>query len=105
MSLCQAGDRTDQDLSELAQAVWEARPDRVSLREVLGYERGRETGEVTGFLHQELVGLGQKPEQILHHRDEVEAVEHGLEWARPGDLVVHLVHIQRAAVRELLDGL
>lgn len=103
VSLGQAGDRSDSDLNGLAEAVLESKPDQVSLREVAGYERGRQPGEVTGFLRRVLVENGQSPECIWHHEDEVAALKDALGWARPGDLVVHLVHIQRDAVQTLLN--
>jgi len=103
VSLGQAGDRSDEDILNLSQAVWEARPDRVSLREVVGYERGRERGEVRAMMNEKLIQLGQSADKILLHEDEVSSIEGALEWARPDDLIVHLVHIEREAVREVLE--
>ena len=103
VSVGQAGDRSDDDLRELAKAVWEARPDRVSLREVPGYERGRAVGEVVSLMKAALLELGQSESSIVHHGDEVSAMEDTLEWANEGDLVFHLVHMERGVIRELLD--
>jgi UDP-N-acetylmuramyl tripeptide synthase len=104
VSLGQAGDRSDTDLKDLAAAVWESRPHRISLREVAGYERGRDSGEVVGIMRDALVMSGHPAAQIDHHPDESSAMTEALEWAREGDLVVHLVHMQRDAVRSILDA-
>jgi hypothetical protein len=50
-----------------------------------------------------LIDLGQSESSIAHHCDEVSAMADTLEWANEGDLVFHLVHMKRDAVRELLD--
>ena len=103
VSLGQAGDRGDEDILSLSEAVWEARPDQVSLREVVGYERGRESGEVTEMMRAKLESLGQPSEALTVHEDEVASIRAALHWARPGDLVAHLVHLQRDAVRAALN--
>jgi cyanophycin synthetase len=104
VSVGQAGDRSDEDLYELAKAVQESEPDRVSLREVPGYERGRAAGEVAAVMRSALLSLGQPDSSIIHHADEVSAMADALDWATEGDLVLHLVHMQRDAVREFLDA-
>jgi cyanophycin synthetase len=104
VSLGQAGDRSDTDLKDLAEAVWESRPHRISLREVAGYERGRDSGEVVGIMQDALIMSGHPASEIDHHPDEVSAMTEALKWAREGDLVVHLVHMQRDAVRSVLDA-
>ncbi|CAN5636553.1 hypothetical protein BH23GEM11_BH23GEM11_02080 [soil metagenome] len=90
--LGQAGDRPDDAIRELARVAWSARPDRVILREVAGYTRGRARGEVPGILARELARLGAEAGRIHTRLDEHEAVEEGLAWARPGDLLVLPIH-------------
>ena len=48
--------------------------------------------------------LGLNTEQVKRARNEIDALEQGLSWAEPGDLVVHLVHLERTAVEEGLRG-
>lgn len=103
VSLGQAGDRSDSDLIGLSEAVWEARPDCVALREVVGYERGRDPNEVAGIMGDKLLSLGLDPQGMHFHNDEVSSLTHALGWADPGDLIVHLVHIQREAVQAALS--
>ena len=102
VSIGQAGDRSDEDLIALAQAVGSSQPDRVSLREVPGYERGRGYREVAHILQATLSTLGISPESIVFHEDEVSSMGAALQWAQPGDLVVHLVHLKREAINALL---
>lgn len=90
--LGQAGNREDDALAALAEAAWSGRPDRIVLKELEGYRRGREQGEVPALLGTELVRLGASPDQLTTVFDEVEAVETALEWAQPGDLLVLPVH-------------
>jgi cyanophycin synthetase len=90
--LGQAGDREDDAIRELARTAWGARPDRVILREVAGYTRGRAPGEVPGILARELERLGARPDQLHTRLDEHEAVGDALTWARPGDLLVLPIH-------------
>ncbi len=90
--LGQAGDREDEAIRALARAAWAARPDRILLRELAGYDRGRQSGEVPGILAGELVALGAGPHQVHTCLDEHAAVEEALRWARPGDLLVLPIH-------------
>ena len=48
-----AGDRTDRELAEVAAAICEGSPDRVLVRELPHYLRGRALGEVSAVLVRE----------------------------------------------------
>ncbi|TVP42902.1 MAG: Mur ligase [Gemmatimonadales bacterium] len=100
--LGQAGDRGDDAIRELARAAWSACPDRIILREVTGYVRGRAPGEVPGILARELERLGFGTDQVHTRLDEHEAVRDALAWARPGDLLVLPIH-GLAARKRLLE--
>jgi len=102
VSLGQAGDRSDDDIRGLVDAVLQAGPDRIILRELAGYERGRASGEVVGLMRGFLADKGWPAKDLSVHPDEVGAMRDALRWARPGDLVVQLVHIERQAVGALL---
>lgn len=98
----QAGDRSDHDIFELARAVMALGPERVAVRAMRGYERGRAEGETEAVLARALLGLGLPEEALMRVEGEVAALEVGLDWARPGDVILVLVHIERDAVREWL---
>ena len=105
--LGQAGNRPDADIRALAGTAAQARPDAVVLKDIDGYLRGREPGEVAAILGAELARLGV-PEAamrtVLPERDAARAL---LAWARRGDVLVMPVHAlsARAAVVALLDDL
>lgn len=105
--LGQAGNRDDGALADLAAAAWAARPDRIVLKELDGYRRGRTTGEVPALLGDALRQLGAPGERLVTVLDEVDAVEAAIRWAQPGDLLVLPVHSldARAAVLSRLAAL
>ncbi len=102
--LGQAGNRSDAALADLAEAAWSGKPDRIILKELEEYRRGREVGEVPALLARHLVALGASPEILEVVLGEVAAVEAALAWARPGDVLVLPVHdlSARAEVLEIL---
>ncbi len=88
----QAGDRSDDAMRDLAIAAWGIRPDRILLKEMSEYARGRGPGEVVGILRQALLDAGADDDCIAVTPDESTAIEAALDWLRPGDLVILLVH-------------
>lgn len=104
ITIGQAGDRSDDDLRALAAVVHATDPQRVILREVPGYERGRASGEVTGILNDYLLDHGHQEANLTIQADELEAMKAAIAWAEPGDLIVQLIHINREAVQEVLDN-
>jgi len=94
----QAGDRDDDVIAELARVAWSLPPDRVFIKEMESYLRGRERGVIPGLIAAELRRAGARDEIVSHHDTELEAVEAALAWAEPGDLVVLTVHEEREAV-------
>jgi len=103
--LGQAGDRDDEAIRELARTAWQLRPDRVLVKELPLYLRGRAEGEVPALLESELRRLGAPPDAVARAGNEMAAVREALTWARPGDLLVLPIHEERAAVLELLESL
>ena len=67
-----------------------------------GYLRGREEGETQAMLEKELRAQGAGDEHLVRTGDELETARVALDWARPGDLVLLIVHSQRDEVVELL---
>ena len=105
--LGQAGNREDADIRELAAVAASFHPQRVVLKDIEGFMRGRVAGEVAGILRDALVHNGVPVEAIVECLDELDAVRGLLAWARDGDVLVLPTHgVQaRQAVVELLDGL
>jgi UDP-N-acetylmuramyl tripeptide synthase len=103
--LGQAGDRTDHDIRELARAAWTLHPDRVVIKEMERYLRGRKAGEVPALLADEFTRLGAPADTIALPGSELDSVRHALAWARPGDLLLLAVHQDRSQVHALMDTL
>ncbi len=94
----QAGDRDDEAIRELPRMAWRARPDRVIVKELRKYLRGRALGEIPAMMEDELRRLGATDDAIEHADSELEAVEQALRWAREGDLLLLIAHEERQAV-------
>jgi UDP-N-acetylmuramyl tripeptide synthase len=101
----QAGDRDDQAIRELARAALALRPDRVVVKEMDAYLRGRAPGEVPGLMADELRRAGLPDTAISTPGTEIPAVREALGWARPGDLLVLTLHQERRRVASMLDAL
>jgi UDP-N-acetylmuramyl tripeptide synthase len=100
--LGQAGDRDDDAIRELARTAWRLRPDRVILKELPTMLRGRQPREVPAILEAELLRLGARREDLAYAATELEAVRQALAWARPGDLLLLLVHTEREEAMAML---
>jgi len=100
-----AGDRDDDAIRDLARAAWALSPGRVAVKELAGYLRGREPGEVPGIIRDELLRQGALEGAVSVHDDEVPAARALLDWSRPGDLLLFATQSQRAAVLQLVQDL
>ena len=104
VSVGQAGDRTDPEILGLCDMLLSHGAVRVLLRNMKGYERGREEGAVAAMMRRELIGRGMEPESISVVDSETDALDAALKWAKPGDVVLLLVHLQREAVQQWLEA-
>lgn len=93
-----AGDRTDEDIREVALTAWRAGMDRILIKEQEKHLRGRAPGEIPGLMREALRAAGCPDERIGMHGSELEAARAALEWARPGDLLLVLALAQREEV-------
>ena len=103
--LGQAGDRTDSAIRDLARAAWRLEPDRVVIKEMDRYLRGRRAGEVPALLADEFRRLGLGEADITLAGGELDGARSALAWARPGDFLLLAVHQDRPLVQALLDTL
>jgi cyanophycin synthetase len=100
-----AGDRRDDDIRDLARAVHELSPDEIRIRDLERYRRGRALGEVPALLHAALRDLGTPDAAIRENDTELEILREGLAWARPGDVVAILDHVERDEIQAALRRL
>ena len=98
----QAGDRTDALIASCAEVAAGWSCDAYVVKEIAGYLRGRTPGEVPALLARGLAASGIDATRILCAEDDVEAVHVALEWARPGDVLVLLVHERLAEVEAVI---
>ena len=103
--LGQAGDRSDEAIRDLARSALALRPDRVVLKDMERYLRGRQPGEIPRLMAEELARHGVPADAVSRPGSELDAVRDALAWARPGDLLVLAVHQDRPLVMALLDHL
>lgn len=101
-ALGQAGDRSHEDLVHLVREVVALTPDEVFVRPMPGYERGRTFEEMRAMFVAAFGLAGFPPDDLLEAESEVDFLEQALARARPGDLVLLLVHYQRTEVRQWL---
>ena len=98
----------DEDLETVRLAATAAQfaPALVVVKELEGYLRGREPGEVPGILRAALLRAGLPGEAVTMQSTELDAVRCALEWGRPGDVLALPVHglAARAAVLDLLQS-
>ena len=71
----QAGDRDDDAIREFVREAWDMRPDRVFIKEMEVYLRGRELGVIPALIERTFRELGASPEQIEHHAEEYDAAQ------------------------------
>jgi UDP-N-acetylmuramyl tripeptide synthase len=100
-----AGNREDKDIERLAQAAAAFSPAFVVVKELEGYLRGRQPGDVPRILQAALLRSAVPASAVTSRPSEIEAVRCALEWAQPGDVLVLPVHglAARAAVLALLQ--
>lgn len=103
--LGQAGDRDDSAIRAMCRVAWSGRPDRILIKEMEHFRRGREAGEVPALIESELRRLGMESERIARSGLELDAVRDALLWARPGDLLLLPLHEHRDEVLSLLEQL
>lgn len=105
--LGQAGNRADDDIRALANVAAEFRPDLVILKDIGGFMRGRQPGEVPAILRDQLLRCGLPAAAIRDCQGEVDAARVALAWANAGDVLALPIHglAARAEVSALLDRL
>lgn len=101
----QAGDRSDEAIRDLTRTALALRPDRIVLKDMERYLRGRRLGEVTGIMADELARLGVPAAAVSRPGTELAAVRDALAWAREGDLLLLTVHQDRPQVFALIERL
>ncbi len=98
----QGGDRSDDDLAHLAQAMAEGGASHVVLWESERLLRGRAPGEIRRILREALVAHGLEASAIAEADDEASAITIALATAEPGDLLLVAPHVARGQLDHVL---
>jgi UDP-N-acetylmuramyl tripeptide synthase len=101
----QAGDRDDESVDALADVCAAHAPDRVIVKTMQKYGRGRDAAEIAARLRDRLSAQGVSPDDLDSAPDEMSAVKAALEWCRDGDILLLLSHAARTDVLDLLSQL
>jgi len=101
MLLGHAGNRLNADIEELAVVATEFAPDLIVVKEDEGHLRGRQPGEVPAIIQNALLKVGMPESAVPIRPSEVDAALLALDWARPGDALVLLIHSTPARARML----
>lgn len=92
ISLGQGGDRDDAAIIELGALAAAERPDRVIVKDMAKYRRGRALGEMPALFRRGLVAGGVPAAAIEEVDGDLGALALALAWLKPGDLAVLFVH-------------
>jgi cyanophycin synthetase len=95
VSFGMAGDRSDGMLAALAAEIARMRPDRVIVRDLPEYLRGRMPGAVPAILRAAFARSGVDPRAIDETPDARSAIAAARRWARPGDMIAVFAHTER----------
>jgi len=87
-----AGNRRDEDYEDIASVAAEFAPELIVVKEDERHLRGRAAGEVPGLIRAALLRFGVEEASLAMQPTEVDAANHALAWARPGDVVALLLH-------------
>jgi cyanophycin synthetase len=99
----QAGDRSDADIHDFADAARGLRFDRIIIKRMEGHARGRPPGEAAALLREAFRAQGYPARAIVNAKTELGAAQAVLRWANPGDMVLFLSHEKRDATRDYLS--
>ena len=98
-----AGDRSDQDIQDVTNAVLKLAPSTYVLAEIEQYLRGRKFGDISNLVRQHLLDNNISRDDILLAANPVHGTEQLLTKAKAGDLVLLFVLSDREEVQALLQ--
>lgn len=101
--LSHAGDRSDQDISDVTATALNFKPNVIVAAELEGYLRGRELGEIPDLIEQAAAAHGFSADQIQRAASPSRAAAQILDQVAPGDIALLLVLSERDEVLKLLE--
>ncbi|MFT5711797.1 MAG: cyanophycin synthetase [Glaciecola sp.] len=97
-----AGDRSDKDILDVANAVSKLHPNTYALAEINRYLRGRELNEISLLVKNHLLATGIGEKDIILASDPIDGTKKIMARAVSGDLVLLFVLDERDKVQALL---
>lgn len=98
ISIGQAGDRDEEAMRELGRLAAAERPQRLLLKDMAKYRRGRAAGFIPARMREGAEAAGLDGSSIIEVEGDRAALAAALEWLQPGDLAVLFVHSEMDAV-------
>lgn len=98
-----AGDRSDQEIKDVSDAVYQLSPKTYCLSELAQYLRGRELGDISTIVQRHLLNKGVSEEAIVMADNPLAGSKQLLSIAQPGDLVLLFVLSNREKVERLIQ--
>ncbi|MFT6268619.1 MAG: UDP-N-acetylmuramyl tripeptide synthase [Alphaproteobacteria bacterium] len=96
------GDRSNQEITEVADAVYGLKPDTYILSELEEYLRGRDVGEISTLVKAHLLEKGVTNAAIAEVPDPLAGTKYAIENAKEGDLLLLFVLAKRDQVHAYL---
>ncbi len=100
----QAGDRTDQEIQGFVRAACDLNPRPLLVCDLPGYDRGRQTGVVSGLIREFALDAGMPENAVTMFKSPVKGVRQALAEAKEGDCLVLLALTQRDEVLEMVQS-
>jgi folylpolyglutamate synthase/dihydropteroate synthase len=99
------GDRSNQEILAVADAVHAIHPTRYVLSELELYLRGRVLNEISSLVESHLLAKGVTRESLLKAQDPLDGAKKALDGLRCGDLVLLFVLDKREQVESYISSL
>jgi cyanophycin synthetase len=97
-----AGDRSNEEIRKVADAIYGLKPDTYILSELEDYLRGRQAGEISVLVKAHLLNKGVAEATIAEVSDPLVGAKYALESAKKGDLLLLFVLAKRDQVHAYL---
>jgi UDP-N-acetylmuramyl tripeptide synthase len=99
-----AGDRSNDEIIAVADAVHGLKPHTYILSELAGYLRGREIGEISDLVKKHLINKGIDTANIVEVTDPFAGTKYAVDKAKTGDLLLLFVLADRNKVHAYLTS-
>lgn len=100
-----AGDRSNEDIKRVADAIVTLQPNTYILTELEKYLRGREPGEISDIVEHHLLASGVQASQVQRASSPLVGTQAALKEVNEGDLVLLFALTEREEVRAFIESI